>query len=165
MKNSLILLLFSAFLSCENAPKTVLTASKTNENAPVSLKTIADIPLPKGFKRAETTDFGTFLRQLKLKKDKTVYLYDGRLKGNQSAQFAVLDVSVGDRDLQQCADAVMRLRADFLFQKKQFDAIKFSDGDGFVNGRQAIGLCSVKINCIGKRVMLAMRAIYLLKNI
>ena len=99
---------------------------------PVLLEKIADIPLPKGFKRVKTDDFGTFLRQLKLKKDKTVYLYDGRLKGNQSAQFAVLDVSVGERDLQQCADAVMRLRADFLFEKKQFDAIKFSDGDGFV---------------------------------
>lgn len=132
MKNSLILFLFSAFLSCQNDNKTAVLASKTNETASFSLEKIADIPLPKGFKRAETNDFGTFLRQLKLKKDKTVYLYDGRLKGNQSAQFAVLDVSVGNRDLQQCADAVMRLRADFLFEKKQFDAIKFSDGEGFV---------------------------------
>ncbi len=141
MKNSLIPLLFSAFLSCQNEPKTVSTASKTNEATSVLLEKIADIPLPKSFKRAETDAFGAFLRHLKLKKDKTVYLYDGRLKGNQSAQFAVLDVSVGDRDLQQCADAVMRLRADFLFGKKQFDAIKFSDGDGFVMNfdRWAVG--------------------------
>ncbi len=120
------------FLSCQNDNKTAIIASKTNETPLGSLEKIADIPLPKGFKRIETDAFGTFLRQLKLKKDKTVYLYDGRLKGNQSAQFAVLDVSVGDRDLQQCADAVMRLRADFLFGKKQFDAIKFSDGNGFL---------------------------------
>lgn len=141
MKNNLIVLLFLAFLSCQNDNKTVLVASKTNETASVSLEKIADIPLPKGFKRAKTDDFGTFLRNLKLKKDKTVYLYDGQLKGNQSAQFAVLDVSVGDRDLQQCADAVMRLRADFLFEKKQFDAIKFSDGDGFSMdfGKWALG--------------------------
>jgi hypothetical protein len=73
MKNSLFFLLLFAFFSCQNEPKTVSITSKTNQTTSVSLEKIANIPLPKGFKRAETEGFGTFLRQLKLKKDKTVY--------------------------------------------------------------------------------------------
>jgi hypothetical protein len=90
---------------------------------------IIDIPLPAGFKRVSTDPFGLYLRQLPLKKDKTVHLYDGLLKLNQSAQFAVLDVSVGNKDLQQCADAVMRLRAEYLFAAKQFVQINFIDNN------------------------------------
>jgi len=59
------------------------------------------------------------------KKNKTVYLYDGSVKRNQAAQFAVLDISTGNKDLQQCADAVMRLRARFLFATQQYDHIIF----------------------------------------
>jgi hypothetical protein len=136
MKNTLIFSILLAFLSCKNDSNSaqkmpIKTVSETVVGTTVALAYVSDIAPPKGFIREEKTGFGSFLRQIKLKKDKAVYLFDGRLKGNQSAQFAVLDVSVGDRDLQQCADAVMRLRAEFLFGQKQFDLIKFKDGDGF----------------------------------
>ncbi|MHA4811343.1 DUF4846 domain-containing protein [Flavitalea flava] len=65
-----------------------------------------------------------------LKNDKRVYLYDGSLKQNQDAQFAVLDVSVGHTDLQQCADAVMRLRAEFLYTRKEYKDIDFLTSQG-----------------------------------
>lgn len=80
------------------------------------ITTVSDIPLPEGYKRTEvaTNSFGSYLRSIQLKKDKTVYLYDGRKKANQSVQYAVLNVSIGLKDLQQCADAVMRLRAEYL---------------------------------------------------
>ena len=70
-------------------------------------KTIAEIPAPEGFTRikAETNSFGEWLRNIKLKKDKRVFLYNGSLKPDQSVQFAVLDEPVGNKDLQQCADA------------------------------------------------------------
>ena len=42
----------------------------------------------------------------------------------------MLDISTGDKDLQQCADAVMRLRAEYLFATQQFDKIVFYDNDG-----------------------------------
>lgn len=90
---------------------------------------IKDIPLPPGFERVAADPFGLFLRNTALKKDKTVYLFDGTLKYNQGAQFAVLDITTGNRDLQQCADAVMRLRAEYFYAAKQFDQIGFIDNN------------------------------------
>jgi hypothetical protein len=94
--------------------------------------TVADIPLPKGYRRVSLNgnSFGAWLRNYPLKKDKTVYYFDGRKKANQSAQFAVLDLNTGKEDLQQCADAVMRLRAEYFFERKDYAAICFSDNSG-----------------------------------
>lgn len=90
-------------------------------------KTVEDIPVPEGFQRVKAHSFGEWLRRRPLKKDRQVYLYNGRLKTNQQAQFAVLDIPIGARDLQQCADAVMRLRAEYFFEQGQFDQIVFRD--------------------------------------
>ncbi len=95
---------------------------------------VNSIPVPEGFKRTaqESGSFGNWLRTIPLKKDKTVYLFDGSEKSNQTAQFAVLNISVGNKDLQQCADAIMRLRAEYLFAQKDFDKISFTDNEGGV---------------------------------
>lgn len=93
---------------------------------------IGDIDPPEGYHRpsADSNSFAAWLRKVSLKKDKTVYLYNGQTKRNQTAQFAVLDVSVGNRDLQQCADAVMRLRAEYLYAQRRFNDILFIDNEG-----------------------------------
>ncbi|MFT3934719.1 MAG: DUF4846 domain-containing protein [Chitinophagaceae bacterium] len=92
---------------------------------------IADIPTPDGFRRmsAENKSFANWLRQFPLKKDKTVFLYNGQRKQNQAAQFAVLDLPTGSKDLQQCADAVIRLRAEYLFSQQKFSEIDFTDNN------------------------------------
>jgi hypothetical protein len=92
---------------------------------------IAAIPLPAGFERKsyDSNSFAGYLRNIGLKKDKTVYLFNGQPKYNQSAQFAVLNISVGNKDLQQCADAVMRLRAEFMFAQNKFDQVVFFDNN------------------------------------
>ena len=93
--------------------------------------TIADIPVPEGFEREQVDNhgFAAWLRKVPLKRSKTVHLYDGSEKRNQQAQFAVLNISVGQQDLQQCADAVMRLRAEYLFAENQFNQIDFTDNE------------------------------------
>ena len=93
---------------------------------------VGAIPVPAGYRRAaaDKDPFAAWLRAIPLKKDRTVYLYDGSRKRNQEAQFAVLDVSVGNKDLQQCADAVMRLRAEFLYAQRDFRAIDFYTEQG-----------------------------------
>jgi len=76
------------------------------------------IPLPHGYRRIplEPGSFGHWLRHLPLKKGiPPVFLHDGTRKPNQDAHAAVLDIDVGHRDLQQCADAIIRLRAEYLF--------------------------------------------------
>jgi hypothetical protein len=101
-----------------------------------AIHSIGNIPLPEGYRRtvAGPGSFANWLRQIHLKEDNTVYMFNGRPKENQSAQYAVLDISVGDKDLQQCADAVMRLRAEYLFSQARFNEIIFWDN---VNVRYA----------------------------
>ena len=59
-----------------------------------------------------------------------VYCYNGLEKANKVAA-AVLNIDVGNKDLQQCADAVMRLRAEYLYKTKQFDLLHFNFTSGF----------------------------------
>src|SRR5439155_25136555 len=59
--------------------------------------------------------FGEWLRGLPLlPAGAQVHLFDGQLKARQDVHAQVIDLDVGARDLQQCADAVMRLRAEYL---------------------------------------------------
>ncbi len=99
---------------------------------PLAPATMGEINTPPGYKRISISpgSFAEWLRKIPLKKDKQVYLYNGVLKPNQNAQFAVVDISVGKKDLQQCADVVMRLRAEFLFANKRFTEIAFMDYSG-----------------------------------
>lgn len=94
------------------------------------------IPAPKGYKRINTIP-GTFedwLRHLLLKKGNSpVLLYNGKKKGNQNAHYAVLDIDIGKRNLQQCADAIIRLRSEYLYSLHKFDAIHFN----FTSGHKA----------------------------
>lgn len=97
-------------------------------------KTIADILTPSDFKRVTVAkgSFAEFLRNLRLKQQNSiVYLYNGKPKANQEAQYAVLEIDVGKEDLQQCADAIIRLKAEYHFARKEFDKISFH----FLNGK------------------------------
>jgi hypothetical protein len=109
--------------------------AKRTENQWRPISQVGDIVPPDGFYRqaADSSSMTHYLRGLTIKKDTKVYLYDGSLKANQSAQYAVLDMDVGNRDLQQCADAVMRLRAEYLWKQKRYGEITFN----FVSGHEA----------------------------
>jgi len=87
---------------------------------------------PKGFKRKlnNKKSFAAWLQHLPLKENNTVYLFNGEEKYNQSAQYKVIDIDVGTKDLQQCADAVMRLRAEYLYASSQKEKIHFNYTNG-----------------------------------
>jgi len=89
---------------------------------------------PNGYRRdsLQKDSFDYFLQNYPLKKHgKQVQLYNGNLKNRQDVHAAILDVSVGKRDLQQCADATIRLRADYLYQQKKYNNIHFNFTNGF----------------------------------
>ena len=84
---------------------------------------------PQGFQRVETdsSSFGHYLRNLKLKSfGSEVKFYDGFTKDNDNIYISVIDMEISPRDLQQCADAVMRLRGEYLFSQGNFDEIHFN---------------------------------------
>lgn len=88
---------------------------------------------PAGFRRvpAEKGSFAEWLRRLPLKPGRPdVLLYNGRAKRNQAAHAAVVDMPIPPKDLHQCADALMRLRAEYLYQKNQTSQIAFHATSG-----------------------------------
>lgn len=93
---------------------------------------VKQIPLPDGFERVAVKEnsFAAYLQNLALRKDKTVYLYNKQPKPDQTLHYAVIDISTGDKDLQQCADAIMRIRGEYFFAKKMYDSIRFLKSNG-----------------------------------
>ena len=91
------------------------------------------LPAPDGYHRIQVKNgsFADWLRHLPLKKEHApVRLYDGTLKPRQDVHFAVVNLDVGGRDLQQCADAVIRLRAEYLFSIRALSGIRFRFSSG-----------------------------------
>jgi Domain of unknown function (4846) len=110
------------------------TAYPWHEQSVVPTETLsARIAPPQGFERVPQPagSFGAWLRGLPLKPAGTaVLLHTGQVKPNQSAHVAVIDIDTGVRDLQQCADAIMRLRAEWLYGMGRAQTIAFNDTDG-----------------------------------
>ncbi len=89
---------------------------------------------PKSYTRvlAEPGSFADYLQNFPLKPHNSqVRLFNGELKYIQDIHCAVLDIDVGNRDLQQCADAIMRLRSEYLYQHQEYDKISFNFTNGF----------------------------------
>lgn len=88
---------------------------------------------PAGFERVAAADgsFAAWLRGLPLKPaGEPVLTYTGKPKWRQDVHVAVIDIDVGKRDLQQCADAIMRLRGEWLYGAGRKTDIAFNDTDG-----------------------------------
>lgn len=117
-------------------------------------KTIIErIKVPEGFERIplDENSFGYYLRNLPVKPHGTdVYLYDGRIKENK-VHAAVIQMDVGYRDLQQCADAIIRLRSEYLYAHKLYGLIHFNFTNGF-RADYAMWALGYRINVNGNEV-------------
>ena len=89
---------------------------------------------PEGFMREDVgkNSFAAYLRSLPLKPHGSdVKYHNGMSKGKSWVYMAVVDMEVGVADLQQCADAVIRLRAEYLYKQKRYNDITFNFTNGF----------------------------------
>lgn len=124
------------------------------EPEPAARPRLADaIAPPPGARRVElpADGFGAWLRGLPLLPEGApVLLHTGETKPNQSAHVRVVDLDVGDRDLQQCADAVLRLRVEYLWSKGQAKTIAFKLTDG-TPWDFASYLGGVRLKLVGKK--------------
>ena len=104
-----------------------------NETYRLEEALLNNIPAPEGFKRTKVKEgsFGDWLRHLPLEEGKgTVNYYNGEPKYTQDVHAAVIKMDVGKRDLQQCADAIMRVKAEYHYQRNEFEAIHFNFTSG-----------------------------------
>ena len=102
------------------------------ERAPIA--TLAErIAPPQGFTRVPSAEgsFAHWLRGLPMKAEGApVLTHTGKPKWRQDVHTDVIDIDVGERDLQQCADAIMRLRAEWLYSARRDKEIAFNDTKG-----------------------------------
>ena len=139
MKKMILLFLLCGLLSCKKTND--FTVKNTNnqeinetENQ-VAVKINKDkntikerFTAPKKYSwvKENPDSFGFFIENFKLKKyGSPILKYDGTEIATQNLHEAIFDIDTGTKDLQQCADAVIRLRAEYLFKTKKFGEIKF----------------------------------------
>jgi hypothetical protein len=96
---------------------------------------------PAGFRRVEleTQSFGAWLRHLPLAAPATpVRAHDGRelYAVDDPRIAAVTTLDVGASDLQQCADAVMRLHAEWRWHLGQVEDLAYASGGGLIPWRR-----------------------------
>ncbi len=85
-------------------------------------------PPPPGSTRVTTDAWGEWLRALPLyDRYRAVLSYDGRPMAMAAAR--VVEIPVGTRDLQQCADSALRLRATWQRSTGAVPAFHYTSGD------------------------------------
>lgn len=117
----------------QSEASTSINPSKTTIN-PAGMTIAERFVAPEGFTRIEVDkdSFEYYLRNLGLKPHGSKVLYfDGSEKNKSNVYDAVVEMEIGKRDLQQCADAIIRLRAEYFYQREEYDKIHFNFTNGF----------------------------------
>ncbi len=131
-----ILLLFSCNNSTQENTGDNIPSESSVVITPTGEKLMKRIAPPSGFswETASPNSFAEFLQNLPLAPAGSPILdYAGNQISNQSEHIAIINYDVGTKDLQQCADATIRLRAEYLFKQQRYDEIgfHFTSGDFF----------------------------------
>ena len=111
------------------------------------------IRVPEGYERIPEPEgsFAEYLRAYPMHEDGyKVHYYDGGIK-EYAAKIAVFDMHLGDKDLQQCADSVIRMYAEYLRDNGRNDEIAFHFVSGFLCDYKT-WLAGNKVSVVGNNV-------------
>jgi hypothetical protein len=99
----------------------------TTNLSPVENTIKSRISVPNGYTRDIPVDpWQNYLQNLELLPGNPQILdYTGNPVADQDSHIAIINLDVGKKDLQQCADAIIRIRAEYLFKNKKYSDIKF----------------------------------------
>lgn len=117
-------------IGCANKDSTK-HESPIDENSAKSI--FERFPAPKGYQKqlSPSGSWAAYLQNFPLLKPGTAVLdFKGKPISDQKSHVAVLDIDVGTKDLQQCADAIIRLRAEYLWKSDKKDQISFNFTSG-----------------------------------
>ncbi|MDI6592109.1 MAG: DUF4846 domain-containing protein [Patescibacteria group bacterium] len=119
----------------------------------------SQIAPPYGYQRisVKKNSFEEWLRYLPLKEgNPPILLYNGK-KAYQFPHQGIIDIDIGSKNLQQCADAIIRLRAEYLFTKKDYQKIHFNFVSGFKSSylRWREGFRPIVVGDLVKEIKLA----------
>lgn len=147
LKCLMISILATQLLACINVqfkgegPNTEDKEIKTDTQLPMQSLVVEEggsimsrILTPIDFQRVIVAEgsYAEYLRTLPLKAHGSPALYyNGTEKNKRNIYMAVVDMEIGDRNLQQCADAIMRLRGEYLYGIDAYDKIHFNFTNGF----------------------------------
>ena len=130
----LIFCAITALTACNAQTNSKPERAKTEqEKRPMANNLAARIPTPQGYKRVDVTEgsFAHFLRNLPLKPaGSDLHYHTGQVKERKYAG-AVVDMDFGKNSNEQCADAIIFLRASYLWKTRQYAKISFCFTNGF----------------------------------
>jgi len=131
---------FLTFICCgqaNNNPVEVIQSARATDTKSMlnakgtTLQTRFNSPAGYERKQVDTNSFAFYLRNLPLKPaGSKVKYYDSTTK-EDPVYDAVVDMEISNNDLQQCADAILRLRGEYFYSQKAYDKISFVLTNGF----------------------------------
>ncbi len=114
----------NSVLASANTPDLVIEKSATIQSR---------VDVPEGYKRVQypIESFQEYLRNYKLKPyGSKIVNYDNSHYFWQRGHIGILEVPVPDNGLQQCADALIRIRSEYLWNQNRKDEIGFKFTSG-----------------------------------
>lgn len=152
----------------------VAPSSLINEEG-MTIETRVNVPDDFTRKQSKQGSFSSYIQSYALKSaDAKVINYDGKPYIYQAGHVGVLEVAVPENGLQQCADALIRLRTEYLWeqQRKQEIGFNFTSGhycswsqyaDGYrpkVNGNKVAFLKTARADASKKNLYNYLNLIY-----
>ena len=131
VKTGCIALLLLVFICCTQPVNYTLTVNPLINETGTNV--LSRFNAPKGFERkpVKQASFAQYLQNLPLKAVGTkVKYYNGSIK-HKDVYEAVVNLDIDNKNLQQCADAIMRLRAEYFYAQKAYNNISFNLTNGF----------------------------------